>query len=99
MTARELLHALQARDVRLTVQGDALAYDAPDGSLTAELLDVLRQHKTELLGLLAYKRFRDFVELWEERAAVMQYEASLTGDDAEYQAFLCVKEQYNVLPQ
>src|SRR5712691_12421871 len=52
MTTVELLHALQARDIRLTVDGDRLTYDAPEGAITAEVLTLLCQHKTALLALL-----------------------------------------------
>ena len=31
------------------------------------------------------------IELWEERAAIMEYEGRLTREEAEWQAFLCVQ--------
>jgi hypothetical protein len=31
------------------------------------------------------------IELWEERAAIMEYEGGLSREDAEWQAFLCVQ--------
>ena len=31
------------------------------------------------------------VELWEERAAIMEYEGGLFRGEAEWQAFLCVQ--------
>lgn len=31
------------------------------------------------------------VELWEERAAIMEYEGGLSRKEAEWQAFLCVQ--------
>jgi hypothetical protein len=34
-----------------------------------------------------------FIELWEERAAIMEYEGGLTREEAEWQAFLCVQEE------
>jgi hypothetical protein len=52
MTRGELLHALQAHDVRLRVDGERLTYDAPAGVMTAELLALLRQQKHALLALL-----------------------------------------------
>jgi hypothetical protein len=30
-------------------------------------------------------------ELWEERAAIMEYEGGLAREEAEWQAFLCVQ--------
>ena len=34
---------------------------------------------------------KDLVELWEERAAIQQYDGGLTREEAEWQAFLCVQ--------
>lgn len=31
------------------------------------------------------------IELWEERAAIMEYEGGLSREEAEWQAFLCVQ--------
>ena len=52
MRTIEVLHDLQARDIRLTVDGDQLRYDAPEDAITEEVLSCLRQHKTALLMLL-----------------------------------------------
>ncbi len=52
MTTIEVLHDLQARDIRLTVDGDQLVYDAPEGAMTEAMLTLVRQHKTGLLALL-----------------------------------------------
>jgi len=52
MTVQALLQDLTTRDVTLTVDGDRLDVDAPDGVLTGELLDTLRANKAELLKLL-----------------------------------------------
>ena len=52
MTTIEVFHALQARDIQLTVDADRLAYDAPEGTVTEEVLTLLRQHKAALLALL-----------------------------------------------
>jgi hypothetical protein len=38
-------------------------------------------------GLLS----EDLIELWEERAAIMEYEGGLSHEEAEWQAFLCVQ--------
>ncbi|PPS41250.1 non-ribosomal peptide synthetase [Chroococcidiopsis sp. TS-821] len=47
-----LLNLLANSDIKLSVDGDALRVDAPQGKLTAELRDLLVQHKAELLALL-----------------------------------------------
>jgi hypothetical protein len=52
MTAPELLADLRARGIRVRVVGDRLRL-APLEVLTPELLEVVRQHKPELLRLLA----------------------------------------------
>jgi hypothetical protein len=82
MTAVELLAECQARDIQVSVQGASLAYDAPAGALTPEVIEAMRQHKAALLALL---------ERWEERAAILEYDAGLPRDDAEWQAYLCGK--------
>ena len=53
MTAAELLRELRRRGVKLTVNGDRLRYEAPRGALTPELLEAMRQHKPELMRMLA----------------------------------------------
>lgn len=52
MTTAELLRDLHARDVRLTLDGDQLVYDAPESAITVEVLTLLHQHKIALLALL-----------------------------------------------
>lgn len=48
----DLLRVLHRRDVRLTVDGTRLAYDAPAGALDADLLAALRRLKPYLLDRL-----------------------------------------------
>jgi hypothetical protein len=43
-----------------------------------------RQHDRERLP-------EALMELWEERAAIMEYEGGLSRAEAEWQAFLCVR--------
>jgi len=47
-----LLEALVGQDIRLRVEGGDLRVSAPPGALTAELREVLRQRKAELLACL-----------------------------------------------
>ena len=49
MTAVEVLHHLQTRDIQLTVDGNQLRYDAPESAITEVVLTLLRQHKQALL--------------------------------------------------
>ncbi len=54
MTAAELLAECDARGIRLqALPADRLDVDAPAGNLTAEFVARLREHKAELLRLLA----------------------------------------------
>jgi thioesterase domain-containing protein len=49
----ELLNDLRRRDVRIEVHEDRLKFDAPTGTLTAELRDTLRSRKQEILEFLS----------------------------------------------
>ena len=53
MTPQALLDQLQILGVCLTAQGERLQVDASPGVLTDELRQAIRQHKQELLVLLA----------------------------------------------
>ena len=49
-----------------------------------------------MTALQPVQRYRELlpealVELWEERAAIMEYEGGLTREEAEWQAFLGVQ--------
>ncbi|PYS35577.1 MAG: hypothetical protein DMF75_03205 [Acidobacteria bacterium] len=53
MTAQNLLSQLREKGVELrTSDGDRLVIDAPKGTITDELRDALKTHKTELLQIL-----------------------------------------------
>jgi len=52
MTAEELLVYLTRQGVGLWIDGDELSGDGPPELLTAELLESIRLHKTELIRLL-----------------------------------------------
>ncbi len=52
MTATELLVECDALDIVLEPHGDRLDIDAPEGTLSSDLLTRLREHKAELLVLL-----------------------------------------------
>jgi hypothetical protein len=53
MTATVLLDELRTRGVHLTIAGEHIAADAPTGVLTEDVRQAIRQHKQELLALLA----------------------------------------------
>jgi hypothetical protein len=53
MTAQNLLSQLREKGVELkTIDGDRLVIDAPKGTITDELRDALKTHKSELLQIL-----------------------------------------------
>src|SRR5207302_314544 len=53
MTAQNLLSQLREKGVELkTSDGDRLVIDAPKGTITDELRDALKTHKSELLQIL-----------------------------------------------
>src|SRR5205085_2244504 len=54
MTAAILLDELRTKGVHLTVEGEHLAVDAPKNVLNDDVRQAIRQHKQELLALLAY---------------------------------------------
>lgn len=53
MTLAELLAAIRARGIELEAHGDRLKCRAPEGTLTPALSDAIREHKSQLLSILA----------------------------------------------
>nr|MBA2680227.1 non-ribosomal peptide synthase [Ktedonobacteraceae bacterium] len=53
MTALELLHELQIRDIHLTCVDAKLRVNAPKGAVTPEIRTVLVEQKDALLALLS----------------------------------------------
>jgi TubC N-terminal docking domain len=80
MTPLALLRYLRHLDVYLTPLPDGahLRINAPVGVLTEEMRAAMRQHKEALLSL---------VEAFEERAGMLEYDAGLARDDAEWLAW------------
>ena len=56
MNAEALLTDLEARGATLAINGDQLRLEAPEESVTPELIDELRARKAELLQLLEKRR-------------------------------------------
>jgi hypothetical protein len=52
MTTTGLLEELRTKGVRLAVEGEHVAVDAPKGVLTDDVRQAIRQHKAALLALL-----------------------------------------------
>ncbi len=55
------LNAFEGQGIEFTAAGDKLRYRAPEGVITDEIRESLKQHKAELLGLLRRR------EVWEFR--------------------------------
>jgi thioesterase domain-containing protein/acyl carrier protein len=53
LTLAELLAAIRTAGIELEVQGDRLKCRAPTGALTPTLSDAIREHKAELMRMLA----------------------------------------------
>jgi hypothetical protein len=102
MTTSELLTSLRDRGVVLTVRNDRLVFDAPVGVMTPELRDLLTEHKAELLlelngywktaasTLLAQVNDDlrdDLLYLFEERAAICEFDGNMSRQDAERMAY------------
>ena len=73
MSAAEIMVDLARRGIRLEGEGERLRY-YPRSALTPELLDRLIAHKAELLAA---------IERFEERAAIMEFDAGLSRPEAE----------------
>jgi hypothetical protein len=73
MNAADLLLDIERRGIRLEAHGDRLRYH-PRSALTPDLLDRLKAHKAELL---------EAIERFEERAAIMEFDAGLSRPEAE----------------
>ncbi len=56
MTASQILSITKRKGIELKAKGDQLAYKAPRGALSEDLISLLRAHKTELLSLLAIEK-------------------------------------------
>jgi DNA modification methylase len=55
----ELLKLLKANDIKITLSGDGLVYDAPQGVITADIAAEMKRHKPELISYLKLKTSLD----------------------------------------
>ena len=58
MNLHLLIDSLAERGIKLSIEGDALIVDAPEGTLTSEVRDALTAQKAELVALLHQHRDR-----------------------------------------
>jgi uncharacterized protein YhfF len=94
MNAFELLQDFRSRGVLLEVQAGKLRF-APRDAVTPELRDVLREHKDDLLVLLAEKPTRVDAEPAEPRTATAVAVLTEPGEAAEPAE---PKKQFRVIP-
>ncbi len=58
MTAASILTECRARHIRLAAEGGALTYEGPQGAMTDELRQLIREHKAEILAELKATKAR-----------------------------------------
>jgi hypothetical protein len=91
MNAAALLKELECCDVRLSVDKDRLIVDAPKGVITVTLAEKIRAQKTEVIKSLGSRDSQwtaeDWVEFFNERAAILEYDGELQRTEAERQAY------------
>lgn len=59
----ELLKLLKANDVQITLSGDGMAYDAPQGVITADIAAEMKRHKIDLIAYLKLKSSLDETQM------------------------------------
>lgn len=96
MSAAEALSQAHAAGIRVWIDGDQLALEA-SAPPSAEVLNLLASHKTDILTLLRPGldgwSGEDWREYFEERAAISEFDHGLSRADAEKNAFShCVQE-------
>lgn len=92
-----VVSALEEADALLFIDDGVLCFDAPHGSYTPQLREMVAAHRAELTAKLStYTDSRamveDLRERWNERAAILQHEAGLSRDEAELAAWLEVSQ-------
>jgi hypothetical protein len=92
MSAAEALAQARSSGIRLRIDGDDLALEA-SAPPPAEVLDLLVQHKAEIVTLLLLGNDgwsdEDWREFFDERAGIAEFDGGLPRDQAEAQAFSC----------
>jgi hypothetical protein len=73
MTVQDVLSAVSQAGGRLTPNGEKITVEAPV-PLPQDVLALVREHKQKLCDLL---------EVFEERAAIIEYDGRLPRDEAE----------------
>jgi hypothetical protein len=92
MSAVQALKAARDAGVRIGIDGDALTLDA-DAAPPATVLDLLSRHKAGVVALLRTGNDgwsgEDWKAMFDERAAISEFEGGLPRASAEARAFAC----------
>jgi hypothetical protein len=96
MNLVDFILELKSRGISLVPRGEKLIVDAPAGALLPQDRVMLAQRKEQLLSLLTGLPRLDHLppdwhQLWDERAAIMEYEGKLPRERAEFLALLEVR--------
>jgi hypothetical protein len=90
MTARAALRVAREAGLELQAVGADVAIRAPDG-VSPAVLEVIRSHRAEIVALLTPgpggMTREDWIVLFEERAAILEYKGGLPRHEAERMAF------------
>ena len=96
-TAVKLVQEVEAAGGNIVVDGGRLKLSGPE-PLHDSLIDELRQHKAEVIGLLAGSQWgaADWLEFYDEKAGVLEYDRELSRAEAEGRALeMCIVEWLN----
>jgi len=92
MSAAEALKQARAAGIRVGTDGDFLELEAP-AQPPPEVLDLLARYKTDILTLLRRCSdgwsAEDWLEFYEERSGIAEFDAGLPRAQAEAEAFSC----------
>ena len=92
MSAAEALKAARAVGIHLEVDGDDLVLEASTPPPSA-ILEVLSQHKAEIVAVLRPGRdgwsAEDWQAFFDERAGIMEFDGRLSRTEAEAHALAC----------
>jgi hypothetical protein len=97
VNAQALLEDLRSKDMRLEANGERLVVDAPAGSVSEEVRDMLTEHKPKLLKLLAWEQRkleeasrRGLLGRWSEYPEWIKLHDPLSGEWHEVRASECL---------
>ena len=77
MNATELINEVQARGIRLRVDGDRLKYEDPSGVLTDDLKNAIRMHNADIIKTLTWSQLGlppDFAQRYRAMCTRCRYE-------------------------